>query len=152
MNMRVELSTFADPQLTFATISSGISISYVESGTGEPLLFVHGSLCDYRFWDAQIAPLASDFRCIAPSLSHYWPASDATIRSEFTIENHVAEMADFIVALDLAPVHLVGHSRGAAVAFTLARNHPHLVKPSGWQIRPARCNLIVRLKRPCRRV
>ncbi|SAL04426.1 alpha/beta hydrolase [Caballeronia calidae] len=128
MNTRAELSTFADPQLTFATIPSGISIPYVDIGSGEPLLFVHGSLCDYRFWDPQINALSSDFRCIAPSLSHYWPAADAAIQSDFTIENHVAELADFIVELGPAPVHVIGHSRGAAVAFMLAHNCPHLVK------------------------
>jgi pimeloyl-ACP methyl ester carboxylesterase len=116
------------PEASFATIASGISVPYVECGEGEPLLFVHGSLCDYRYWDAQLAPLAKQFRCIAPSLSHYWPAVDAFVQGEFGVEAHVAEMAAFIEAMDLAPVHLVGHSRGGCIAFHLAREYPRLVK------------------------
>ncbi len=116
------------PEASFATTASGISVPYVDCGEGEPLLFVHGSLCDYRYWSAQILPLARQFRCIAPSLSHYWPAVDAFVQGEFSWEAHVAEMAEFTEALDIAPVHLVGHSRGGCVAFHLAREHPRLVK------------------------
>lgn len=128
MNMRTDHALLADPQLSFTTVASGICIPYIERGTGEPVVFVHGSLCDYRYWDAQTAPLSARFRCIAPSLSHYWPAADACIQNDFSWQTHVAELAEFIDALDLAPVHVVGHSRGGCIAFHLAREYPRLVK------------------------
>ncbi|KWF56046.1 alpha/beta fold hydrolase [Burkholderia pseudomultivorans] len=128
MNMRIEPSVLANPDLQFATLSSGISLPYVERGGGAPMVFVHGSLCDYRYWDPQLAALSAHYRCIAPSLSHYWPAVEAGIQDEFGWQNHVDELAEFIDALDLGPVHLVGHSRGGSVAFNVARQHPHLVR------------------------
>jgi pimeloyl-ACP methyl ester carboxylesterase len=132
MNARTDFAVLTGvpelPEASFATTASGISVPYVEAGEGEPMLFIHGSLCDYRYWSAQIAPLSKHFRCIAPSLSHYWPAVDAFVRGEFGWEAHVAEMAEFIEAMDIAPVHLVGHSRGGCVAFHLAREYPRLVK------------------------
>lgn len=132
MNARTDLSVLTAvqglPEPSFATTASGISVPFIECGEGEPMLFVHGSLCDYRYWSAQVVPLAKHFRCIAPSLSHYWPAVDAFVRGEFSVEAHVAEMAEFIESLDLAPVHLVGHSRGGSIAFHLAREYPRLVK------------------------
>lgn len=128
MNMRIEPSVFADPEVRFATLASGVCIPYIERGEGEPMVFVHGSLCDYRYWDAQIGPLSANFRCIALSLSHYWPAVEAGIQNEFGWRSHVDELAEFIAALDLEPVHLVGHSRGGCVAFHLAREWPRHIR------------------------
>ncbi|MFM0048284.1 alpha/beta fold hydrolase [Caballeronia grimmiae] len=132
MNARTDPAVLAAvqamPEPSFATTASGVSVPYVECGDGEPLVFVHGSLCDYRYWSAQLAPLGQHFRAIAPSLSHYWPAVDAFVQGEFGWRAHVEEMAEFIVAMDIAPVHLVGHSRGGCIAFHLAREYPRLVK------------------------
>lgn len=132
MNAVTDPRHFALPATGFATLPSGTRVPYVARGAGEPLLFVHGSLCDYRYWDSQSAALSDRFQCIAVSLSHYWPLADAdagtSAASVFSVETHVDELAAFIVAMDLGPVHLIGHSRGACVAFQLAHAHPALVK------------------------
>ncbi|VVD61108.1 alpha/beta fold hydrolase [Pandoraea cepalis] len=132
MNAHTPLTTLAlagvQPQPNFAAIASGASVPYVQAGSGEPMVFVHGSLCDYRYWDPQLAALSEHFRCFAPSLGHYWPETHAFGHGDFSWEAHVVEMAEFIEALGLGAVHLVGHSRGGCVAFHLARQYPHLVK------------------------
>lgn len=128
MNALTDPRIFAFPELNFARIPSGTRVPYVATGSGEPLLFVHGSLCDYRYWDGQTEVLSKHFHCISVSLSHYWPVDDSGARSVFSVETHVAELAEFIAAMQLGPVHLVGHSRGGCIAFQLARAYPHLVK------------------------
>lgn len=128
MNALTDPRHFAALAPCFARIPSGIRAPYVAAGSGEPLLFVHGSLCDYRYWDGQTEALARHFRCISVSLSHYWPTDDASVQTPFSWKAHVAELAEFIAAMHLGPVHLVGHSRGGCVAFHLARDYPHLVK------------------------
>lgn len=128
MNARTDPSVLSVPELCFATVPSGICVPYVISGSGEPLVFVHGSLCDYRYWSSQTDFLSKHFLCISVSLSHYWPADDACIQGEFGWKTHVAELAEFIAAMNLGPVHLVGHSRGGCVAFHVAREYPRLVK------------------------
>ena len=128
MNAVTDPRHFAVPEPGFATLASGTRLPYATSGAGERLLFVHGSLCDYRYWDRQTAVLSNEFQCVSLSLSHYWPLGEDNADSVFSVATHVAELAEFIVAMDLAPVHLVGHSRGACVAFQLAQTHPVLVK------------------------
>lgn len=128
MNARIAPLTLADPDVCFATLPSGIAMPFVARGSGEPMLFVHGSLCDYRYWNGQTAILSRQFHCIAVSLSHYWPLAESGVTHTFSWKEHVQELADFIEVLNLGPVHLVGHSRGGCVAFRLACEHPHLVK------------------------
>lgn len=128
MNAVTDPRHFAMPEPCLATLPSGTRIPYVASGAGEPLLFVHGSLCDYRYWDRQTDVLSHRFQCVSVSLSHYWPLEEANANSAFSLRTHVAELAEFIAAMDLGPVHLVGHSRGACVAFQLAHAYPALVK------------------------
>lgn len=128
MNAATDPRIFAVPELCFATVPSGVRIPYVASGSGEPLLFVHGSLCDYRYWNSQTEALSQHFSCFSVSLSHYWPGDEAGALGAFSWQLHVAELAEFIRAMNLGAVHLVGHSRGACVAFNLARSYPELVK------------------------
>ncbi|MCA1855515.1 alpha/beta hydrolase [Massilia oculi] len=128
MNARTDPSIFAAPELGFAAIPSGVQVPYVAKGSGETMVFVHGSLCDYRYWDSQLKFLAQHFHCVSLSLSHYWPGNEARLQPEFNWWRHVVELAEFIAAMNVGPVHLVGHSRGGCVAFHLAREYPGLVK------------------------
>ncbi|RZJ84600.1 MAG: alpha/beta hydrolase, partial [Massilia sp.] len=128
MNAAADPRIFAVPELCFADTPSGVRIPYVARGAGEPLLFVHGSLCDFRYWNSQAEVLSKDFLCVSVSLSHYWPGGEFSMENTFSCEAHVAELAGFIGAMNAGPVHLVGHSRGANVAFNLARDYPELVK------------------------
>jgi pimeloyl-ACP methyl ester carboxylesterase len=127
MNARTDAPIFAGPELCFATLPSGVRLPYVASGAGAPLLFVHGSLCDYRYWNSQTERLSKDFLCVSVSLAHYWPGDEAPADSPFSWKTHVAQLAEFIGAMKLGPVHLVGHSRGACIAFQLASAYPDLV-------------------------
>ena len=70
---------------------------------------------------------AAGFRTLAVSLRHYWPESWDGSGTSFTVDQHVADLAGFIAAVTSVPAHLVGHSRGAHIAFRLAERHPDLV-------------------------
>ena len=101
---------------------------YVEAGEGEPLLFVHGSLCDYRYWQPQLAGLSKHYRCIAVSLTHYWPVTDTGPDLPFSWSEHADEVAEFIDRFGAGPAHVVGHSRGGCIAFHFARRHARHVR------------------------
>jgi pimeloyl-ACP methyl ester carboxylesterase len=101
---------------------------YVEAGRGELLLFVHGSLCDYRYWQPQLDGLAARYRCVAVSLTHYWPDADRQSAVPFSWSRHADELAQFVERLGAGPAHVVGHSRGGCVSFHFARRHPQHVR------------------------
>ena len=101
---------------------------FVERGEGALLLFVHGSLCDYRYWQPQLAGLSKHYCCVSVSLSHYWPAAAAARGRPFSWSRHADEIAQFIEVFGAGPAHVIGHSRGGCVAFHFARRHAPLVR------------------------
>jgi esterase len=107
---------------------NGYDMAYAENGTGTPVVLVHGSLLDQRYWAPQMEPLGQHYRVIAPSLRHYWPERWDGMGGGFTIQQHVEDMAAFIERLGAGPVHLVGHSRGGHIAFRVAQHHPGRVR------------------------
>ena len=103
-------------------------MAFRAEGHGRPLLLIHGSLYDYRYWAPQTEVLAAaGFRVLAPSLRHYWP-NDASGAAQLSIEEHIEDMAAFIAGLQLGPIDLLGHSRGGYIAFRIAERHPALLR------------------------
>lgn len=101
----------------------------VEQGEGVPVLLVHGSLCDYRYWQAQMAPLAgAGWRVIAVSLRRCYPERWDGQGDGFSSEQHVADLIELIDEHLREPVHLVGHSRGGNLALRLAAQRPDLLR------------------------
>jgi pimeloyl-ACP methyl ester carboxylesterase len=105
---------------------NGYDMAYVEMGQGEPLVCVHGSLCDYRVWSPVLGPLSQRHRVIAPSLRRYFPEHWDGVGDGFTIAQHVADVIAFLEALE-CKVHLLGHSRGGHIAFRVAQQRPDLL-------------------------
>lgn len=110
--------------IRFIALDNGLQMPYVERGAGPLVLFVHGSLCDHRYWQPQVAGLSAHYRCVAVSLTHYWPLADLPPPAPFSWSRHADELAVFLEKLDAGPAHVVAHSRGGAVAFQFALRHP----------------------------
>ena len=107
---------------------NGYDMAYVERGSGEPLVLVHGSLSDFRFFAAAMEPLSSKYRVISVSLRHYYPEPWNGKGGNFSLKQHASDVAAFLRGLNAGPVHLVGHSRGGSLALYVATAHPELVR------------------------
>lgn len=101
---------------------------YTERGAGEPVVFVHGGLSDYRAWEAQLDAVGARYRAVSYSRRYAWPNEPIMDGADDQIDPHVDDLAALLLALDLAPAHLVGNSGGAFVALLLAHRRPELVR------------------------
>jgi pimeloyl-ACP methyl ester carboxylesterase len=103
------------------------TIRYRERGNGEPIVFVHGLLVNGDLWRNVVPALAKDFRCITPDWplgSHEWPVNANADLST----SGVAEMInDFLNALDLKNVTLVGNDSGGALSQVVVTEHPERI-------------------------
>jgi len=108
--------------------ANGVSFTYIDEGTGPPVVLVHGSVSDYREWSNQLAPLARHYRVIAYSRRYHWPNVPPGKDADASVERQADDLAAIIQTMGIAPAHIVGHSYGGAVALNLALRHPELVR------------------------
>jgi pimeloyl-ACP methyl ester carboxylesterase len=120
-------ATIAAPAIRAVDIGHGITLHYVDEGTGVPVIFVHGSLSDGGYWADQIGPFAQHYRAIAYSRRYNYP-NDNPARSGYSAIIDAEDLAAFIHTLHLGKVVVIGHSYGAFAALFLAARHPELVR------------------------
>jgi esterase len=107
---------------------NGYHMAYQEAGSGTAVVFVHGSLADYRTWDTQVADFSKNYRVIAVSLRHYYPEKWNGVGDDFSVAQHASDVAALIKKLKLGKVHLVGNSRGGTIVLTVAILYPEIVR------------------------
>ena len=98
-------------------------LGYWATGSGTPVLFVHGVATLGELWAADLAPLASDCRIIAYDRRGYGSSSS----SPRSWEIHADDAITLIEGLNAAPAVVIGYSAGAIIALELALRRPDLV-------------------------
>jgi pimeloyl-ACP methyl ester carboxylesterase len=112
-----------------AIFINGDSLHYIEMGKGDPVVFVHGTLGDYRTWEAQMDTFAKSHRVISYSRRFAYPNRQVINDSaDYSVIPHAKDLAEFIKLLNLGKVHLVGHSYGGYTALLTTIDHPELVR------------------------
>lgn len=107
---------------------NGVRLQYIEQGSGEPIVFVHGAPHDLRAWEPVREVIAERYRFIAYDQRYFgtrpWPDEGKNV----SIATHADDLAKFITSLNAGPVHLVGWSHGGLVALSAALGDPSLVR------------------------
>lgn len=111
---------------------NGIRTRYLEAGSGEPLLLLHGGhpgLHSFaNVWDLNIDLLARDFHVFAIDKIGCGFTDNPKDDRDYTVGSGVRHAYDFLETLKIKTSHVVGHSRGGFQACRLALEHPELVK------------------------
>lgn len=96
-----------------------------EDSSHPPVLFVHGILVDGRLWTAVAESLAEQgYRCIVPTWplgSHTVAVDDRSVLSPAGVANLIG---DFMTALDLSDVTLVGNDTGGGLCQLVVDAYP----------------------------
>ena len=133
----------------FIEVDGNLRMHYLDEGTGEPLLMVHGNPTWSFYWRTLVGPLTDRYRCIVPD--HIGCGlSDKPAKWRGHLSDHIDNLAQLIEELDLQDVTLVVHDWGGAIGFGAALKHPSRIKrlvvfntavflaPVPWSIRMCR--------------
>jgi len=103
-----------------------MEVEYTESGSGRPIVFVHGFLTNASLWRG-VVPGLPGFRCLIPDWplgSHRRPMPASADLSPWGLARLIAS---FLEELDLRDVVLVGNDTGGALAQMVVARHPERV-------------------------
>jgi pimeloyl-ACP methyl ester carboxylesterase len=106
-------------------------IHYREAGSGPPIVFVHGLLVHGGLWRKVVPELSGEFRCIVPDWpfgSHPEPMNPD---ADLSPPGAARIVADFLAALELDEVTLVGNDSGGAISQIVAVRHPQRIARLG---------------------
>ena len=104
----------------------GAELEFEITGTGEPVLLIHGALIAEAF-----APL-----CAEPTLNSRYQlvryhrrgyAGSSPVPAQFSIEQQAADSRALLRELGIERAHVVGHSGGGVIALQVALAYPEVV-------------------------
>lgn len=114
---------------TLSTVRvNGVELGYQSRGRGETVVFVHGSLVDYREWGPVAQQLENQYHTITYSRRYNYPNTNPLTDTDHSAVVEGEDLAALIGELELGPVDLVAVSYGAYTAMVVALRHPHLVR------------------------
>lgn len=106
------------------TSADGTTIAFERTGSGPPLVVVHGGACDHRFWELSGVRHAFAQRCTVYAMDcrGVGESGDA---ADYELEREFEDVAAVVDAID-EPVALLGHSSGALLSLEAARRTDNL--------------------------
>ena len=103
-----------------------VRLAYEITGTGVPLVMVHGSWIARRQWDPVVPQLAETFQVLTYDRRGH---SDSERSSgQGSIREHVADLTALIERLEFTPAWVAGNSLGASIALRMAGERPDLLQ------------------------
>ena len=105
-------------------LSSGHTMHYVDQGQGQPFLFVHGNPTWSFYFRRPLAHFAAaGMRTVA--CDHIGCGlSDKPQDFSYRLEQHIANLEELVLHLDLKNIRLMVHDWGGAIGLGVAGRHP----------------------------
>ena len=114
-----------NPRKRIAVLDS--EIAYVDTGAGDPIVFLHGNPTSSYLWRNVIPHCTDVGRCLAPDLIGMGQ-SGKNPSGSYRFADHVRFLDAWFDALDISNAVLVGHDWGGALGFHWAARNPDRVR------------------------
>jgi pimeloyl-ACP methyl ester carboxylesterase len=120
-------SLFAQSKPNSKKIDSGYAevnktkLYYEIAGSGEPLVLIHGSFGDRRFWDPQFPELSKKYKVIRYDIRGYGKSALPDSNEVYRDVDDLKALMDF---LKIERAHVCGLSLGSFIVFDLALAYP----------------------------
>mgnify|MGYP003694127565 CR=1 FL=1 len=119
-------STDLHPRSRIAVLDT--EISYVDTGHGDPIVFLHGNPTSSYVWRNVIPYLKASGRCLAPDLVGMGQSGKSP-QQAYRLVDHARYLDAWFEALNLTSnVTLVLHDWGSALGFNRALRYPEQIK------------------------
>lgn len=101
-------------------------VHYLEGGSGEPVVLLHGIFAEKDHWVDFARPLTGRYRVVAPDLPGFGE-SGRLDSEDYGYATQVERLKDLLDALGIARAHLAGNSMGGTIAALFAIRYPDRV-------------------------
>ena len=123
----------------------GVTLHAEETGTGEPLLFIHEFAGDHRSWEPQVRFFSAAYRCVTYAARGYLPSDVPTDPAAYSQKRAVADAIAVLDGLGIGQANVVGLSMGGFTAVHLVLSHPDritsaVVAGAGYGAQPERAD------------
>ncbi len=121
-------------------------VHYETLGRGRPVLLLHGWLGSWALWRHTIEILSKEFRVYALDFFGFGESFDRN--ANFSVNNYVDSVAQFMDRLGIVKAPLVGHSMGGTVSLAASVRFPEKVVKTtviGSPVQGSSLNLLLKL-------
>ena len=117
------------PEIGQMADAGGIKTNYLEAGSGEDVVLIHGSgpgVTSYANWRVVIPALSQRFHVVAPDMVGFG-FSERPTGIQYGLQTWADQTVALMETLGIQKAHLVGNSFGGAIALRIATQHPERV-------------------------
>jgi haloalkane dehalogenase len=132
------MSVYRTPDSAFASLPGydfepryldfdGLRMHYVDEGTGDPVLLLHGEPTWAYLYRKVIAELAGSARCVAPDYFGFGRSDKPTDPGWYSYDRHAESLVAFVERLNLRNVTVVVQDWGGPLGFRLCVERPERI-------------------------
>jgi len=108
--------------------ADGVKLYYEETGSGQPVIFVHEFAGDYRSWEPQVRFFSRRYRCITYNARGYPPSDVPEDMSAYSQAIAAEDIAHVLRHVKIAQAHVVGLSMGGYATLHFGLRHPDMAR------------------------